>query len=84
MFEVANDFRFDGGIRCTTNRGGIGTYEKRNHMDIWGCTKTFGEIKMSDIPIFITNNNEAWRKKIDNITQNAVYDIVIKKLKVNK
>jgi hypothetical protein len=84
MSEVANDFRFDGGIRCTTNRGGIGTYEKRNHMDIWGNTKTFGEIKMPDMPIYINNNNEAWRRKIDKITQNAEYDIVLKNTKLNK
>jgi hypothetical protein len=79
MTEVANDFRLDGCIRCTTNRGGVGTYEKRNHMDIWGYTKTFGEIQISDIPIKITNNNAVWKRKIDNITQNAVYDIFVKK-----
>jgi hypothetical protein len=78
MTRIASDYRFDGCIRCTTEKGGVGTYEKRHHMDIWGYTKTFGEIQMSDMPIHITNNNEAWRKKIGEITQNAEYDIIPK------
>jgi hypothetical protein len=78
MSDTANNFRFDGCIRCTTKRGGVGTYERRHHMDICGYTKTFGEIEMPDMPIRITNNKEAWRSKIDSITKNAEYDIIVK------
>lgn len=75
------DFRIDGGLRCTTTREAkeSGTFSGRNDQEIWGRTKTFGVIRMPHLPIFIEDNTQAWRAKIDKITVNAEYDIEVTK-----
>jgi hypothetical protein len=66
-------------IRTTTNfNNGIqGIFEQRGGQ-IAGFTYTFGIIKIDPLIIVTVNNNEAWRKKIGEITQNAEYDIIPK------
>ena len=75
------DFRLDGRIRSTTSREAkeSGTFTDNNGM-IQGRTKTFGVISMGNKygegpGIMLNNNSKQWRKKIDNLTESAEYDI---------
>lgn len=74
------DYRLDGCIRATTTKGNIGTYQGRNEFEIFGYTKTFGEVRFErgGIPIGIVDNSEKWRKKINSMIVNADFVIEVK------